>query len=435
MKSRETGVTWTTIQDCTHEYLFTPGFSVGICSLKEQEVDQIGGLGTCLEKVRFTLRTLPGWMLPKGYHEQTHAKFLNIVNPETRANIVGDSGDYPFVGHRHSMVIVDEAAKLLHSDTTDQSLSYVTNVQVDISTPQGTGNAFHRKVHSGAIPVFRFSWRDDPRKNWTVTGPDGKTVYPWFEKQKKLHPANIIASELEMDFDSSKEGIAIPAHWVQAAVELQLTTPAEQFQTPTEAGLDVAEEGENLSVLIPMTGPVAGTPLAWAHKNTTQSAHEAARIAREQGVVKLRYDCVGVGAGVRGTWESADTPLGFEPEAVNSGETPTDAVHPDGRTSKQMFMNLRAEMWWQLRRRFEKTWEFVHQNVKHPVDELISIPRHEQLILELSRPLHFYTETGKIKIESKKEMRTRGVKSPDFADALVYAAFRGPPKRKLVLFV
>ncbi len=85
-------------------------------------------------------------------------------------------------------------------------------------------------------------------------------------------------------------------------------------------------------------------------------------------------------------------------------------------------------MWWTLRRRFEKAYEFVEQGVKHPLEEMISIPDHPQLIAELSLPLSEYTETGKIKLESKDAMRRRGVKSPDFGDALVLCFFEVPKR-------
>ena len=46
------------------------------------------------------------------------------------------------------------------------------------------------------------------------------------------------------------------------------------------------------------------------------------------------------------------------------------------------------------------------------------IPQDDELVAELASPLYKYTSTGKIKIESKDEMRKRGIKSPDKADAL-----------------
>jgi hypothetical protein len=81
--------------------------------------------------------------------------------------------------------------------------------------------------------------------------------------------------------------------------------------------------------------------------------------------------------------------------------------------------NLKAELWWRLRCRFEKAYEHVTQEVDHPPEDMISIVDHPQLIAELSLPSVEYTENGKIRIESKEKLRRRGVKSPDFTEALV----------------
>ncbi len=91
-----------------------------------------------------------------------------------------------------------------------------------------------------------------------------------------------------------------------------------------------------------------------------------------------------------------------------------------GRTSQEKFVNARAEWWWMLRERFRKTWEVVNEGADYTSDELISIPNHATLIQQLSLPLAEPNEAGKIRIESKANMRRRGVASPDFADMLAY---------------
>jgi hypothetical protein len=51
---------------------------------------------------------------------------------------------------------------------------------------------------------------------------------------------------------------------------------------------------------------------------------------------------------------------------------------------------------------------------------MISLPNHPQLLAELSLPLVFRLDTGKLRLEQKDKMRARGVKSPDFGDSLAY---------------
>jgi hypothetical protein len=60
------------------------------------------------------------------------------------------------------------------------------------------------------------------------------------------------------------------------------------------------------------------------------------------------------------------------------------------------------------------------QGIVHPIEKCISIPRNDSLIADLSLPLVFRTEGGKIQLESKIMMAKRGVRSPDFGDAAAY---------------
>ena len=78
---------------------------------------------------------------------------------------------------------------------------------------------------------------------------------------------------------------------------------------------------------------------------------------------------------------------------------------------EKLFVNLRAEGYWRLRDLF--------------VAGEISIPQDNQLIGELAALRYKFDSGGRLLIESKDEMRKRGIPSPDKADALMLA-FIGP---------
>ncbi len=425
-KSREVGLTWLCCAFAVHRFLSRAGDSTGFGSRKFDFVDQLGNPDSIFEKIRFLLYHLPCWMLPGGFDERTHDKQANIVNPANGSSITGEGGDDIGRGGRKTRYFVDEAAHLERPQRADSSLSENTRVRIDVSTPNGPGNPFAAKRFSGKLPVFTLHWKDDPRKNATRTQPDGKVIYPWYESRKEaLIDPVVIASQLDIDYSASIEGIAIPAAWVRCAVEFAL--PPGQCVV---AGLDVGEMGPDLSVIIGRAGPVALPPESWGRTNTTETAWRARDIAARLKASEVCYDAGGPGAGVRGVWDTAEH-LPFSPTAVQFGGSPTDAWWPDGQTSKEKFLNLRAEMWWKLRARFERTYEFREKGVAHAVADMISLPNHPQLIAELSLPLAERTEGGKIKLESKDRMRARGVKSPNFADALAlafHAEVSGLPK-------
>jgi hypothetical protein len=196
--------------------------------------------------------------------------------------------------------------------------------------------------------------------------------------------------------------------------------------SPAVAGMDVAEEGKNKNVLIARRGPLVTGVTDWSQMNTTQSAFRARDEAQHLKATHLFYDVSGVGAGIRGPLNSSED-LRFQPVPVNGGDSPSHTLWDSGKASAELFRNLRAELYWRLRSRFEKAYECRILGISHPFEEMISIPHHSQLIADLSLPLYSYNETGKIVIESKIAMRKRGVASPDFADALAYCFSPPPP--------
>ncbi len=409
-KSRDMGATWLCCLYAVHGWLYRPGYTVGFGSRKLELVDRLGDPKCIFEKIRFLLEHLPPWMLPAGYRRGEHALFCRVLNPANGATITGEGGDDIGRGGRTSIYFVDESAYLERPLLVERSLSQTTNCRIDVSTPNGPGNPFASKRFSGAVPVFTLHWKDDPRK-----GQD------WYDYQKRVKyvadPVGL-AQEVDIDYTASIEGITIPAAWVRAAVGLELAATG-----PVTAGLDIAEYGRDSCAFVDRQGPVVHPPVTWGQCNTTQTAHRAREEAQKRGVSVLNYDVGGVGAGVRGTWESSDTPLPFEAQALNAGESPTNTVWPDGRTSRDLFANLKAELWWLLRLRFEKTFERVEQGIAHPDSECISLPSDPELIAQLSLPLFARTASGKIEIESKKKLRARGVKSPDRAEALCHAFY------------
>jgi hypothetical protein len=88
-------------------------------------------------------------------------------------------------------------------------------------------------------------------------------------------------------------------------------------------------------------------------------------------------------------------------------------------TSAEKFANLKAEIWWKMREMFRATFEAANGKPGSPDAETISIPAAcQDLITQLSQPRFFRTDRGKIIIESKDQLKKRGISSPDFADAL-----------------
>lgn len=440
-KSRDMGFTWLCAAYLVHRWLFRRGFAGGIGSRKQDLVDKIGDPDSIFEKIRIILRNLPGWMLPRSFDWQKHDNFLKLSNPDNGSVISGEAGDNIGRGGRKTMYLVDEAAWLQRPLLVDMALSNNTNTIIYVSTPNGPGNPFAQKRFSGAYRTFTMHWLNDPRKAaWVVYDANGavkatgvgatipldqngarmNAVYPWYEKMKARFDPVTIAQEIDIDYNASIEGVVCPGRWVRAAV--MLGKSGVTSQDDPVAGFDIAAEGSNENAIVIRRGFLVRKSdiIAWAHSDTYVTSKKAIRFLQSNGVKKVNFDGDGIGASVAGNW-AHESNIGFQFYGLRNQWRPTKRKWENGKTSAQMFVNLRAEMWFTIRRRLEKTFEHIEYGVEYLLDEMLALPEDGDLEKQLSMPLYEKNNEGKIKVESKETMRARGAKSPDRADALIMA--------------
>lgn len=408
-KSRDAGATYLNCAFAVWLWVFYPGSKVSFGSRKEDLVDKIGNPDSIFQKIRNIISNLPVEFQPREYNERQHAAFMRIVNPDNGATITGESGDNIGRGGRSGLYFKDESAFYERPELIDAALSQNSDVKIDVSTPNGNGNPFYRKRFSGKIPIFVFDWRDDPRKD-----------DEWYQKQADLLEPWILAQEVDRDYNASAENICIPSKYVQAAVNLELHSD----DNPV-AGLDVSDEGDDAKAQCIRRGPVVSHIEQWKEGDTTETTNKSILIAGDHGAVKINYDSIGVGAGVKAEYnrlcreKKPGLPIMI---GVNVGLPPTVGRFND-RPNKEMFLNLRAELTWKIRQRFERTYERVKGIKFWPDEDCISIPNHPELISEISRPKRIVTDGGKIQIESKKDMKKRGIPSTNLLDSVILAFY------------
>ncbi len=429
-KSRDMGISWLCMAFALWLWLFHPGVKVGFGSYKAEKVDKLGDPDSIFEKGRILLRNLPHEFLPSGYNEEDHAAYMKFIHPDNGSAVTGEAGDNIGRGGRASIYFIDEAAFLERPNNAEAALSQTANCRIWASTANGMGNPFYRKVMSGKFPVFRFHWTQDPRKDEA-----------WYADQKSKLESHVVASEIDIDYTASVERIVIPQRWVQSAVKINQMVDWPSYHSGI-AGLDVGGKGSGESVYIARFGPFVDPCVVWKDADPNLTAMLGMDQAKLDGVDAIHFDDIGVGEGTAATlqrekrWEiaviEAENPIDAPTRilgligmiGVNVGETASDALWPDDKRSYEKFANIRAELWWMLRDRFEKTHEHVlylegkEGGKAHPLDELIVMPDDPTLQAQLSAPTWDPTNKGKILIESKRSMASRGVPSPDRADAL-----------------
>lgn len=449
-KSRDMGATWLTAAFAVWVWLFRPGAAVGFGSRKLELVDKLGDPKCIFDKIRFIIRNLPTWLLKErapGFDPRQHDNFCKIINPANGATITGEGGDEIGRGGRTTVYFVDEAAFLPRPLLVDQALSANSRCKIYVSTPRGANNPFAAKRLSGKFPICTLHWRGDPRKTaWCLVPiawegridqegelelgdsvldyglgtppepPDGyRVIYPWYEELCLKEDPVAIAQEYDIDYSASLEGVIIPARWLRACVGLSLPTG-----TPF-AGFDVGA-GAAENVYLKRAGPVIQRIVRWREEDPTDAALKVVRMGEEDKIRRLFYDAIGPGAGIGGALKLARRSLGFAWTGVNVGLPPTETIWPDRMKSKEKFANLKAELWWRMRTRVERTYQYVVMGIAHPPEDMLALPPGpdtEALIAQLSGVRYFEQDTGKIIVESKKQLADRGVASPDVAEALV----------------
>lgn len=216
----------------------------------------------------------------------------------------------------------------------------------------------------------------------------------------------------------------IKPSWIEAAIDAHEKLG---FQAAGKRilGFDVADEGDDANATVLRHGSVVTDMRQWRGQDVIYSADKVYLYAQEQDIDRIVYDNIGVGAGVKAQFRRKNgkvQTLGFN---AGGAVYKPDAKYTDDKKNRDMFANIKAQAWWMVRDRFYKTWRAVHHGDSYPEDQLISLSGSlhelEYLTAELSRPQVDYDQNGRVKAESKKDMKKRGIPSPNRADALVMA--------------
>lgn len=195
------------------------------------------------------------------------------------------------------------------------------------------------------------------------------------------------------EFPRSDDDTIIPMELLESAKHRDTRAYED---APIIWGLDVARFGSDSSVLCKRQSNVVHTLERWRNLDLMQLT--GAVVAQYEACdhksrpAEILVDSIGLGAGVVDRLRELKLPA----RGINVSESPAM-----GGT----YLNLRAELWHKAKAWLEK------RDCK--------IPMNEDLISELATVRYTFTSNGKIKIESKDDIRRRGLKSPDMADAFV----------------
>lgn len=231
-------------------------------------------------------------------------------------------------------------------------------------------------------------------------------------KEEYGEDSNMFRVRVLGEFPIEGDNVIIPLHFCESAVDRDVAL----VDSVVVWGLDVARFGDDRTALAKRRGNhLLETIKFWTKADTTQNigrvVNEFNETPKSLRPDIIYVDAIGYGAGVcDGLCER-----GLPAYGINVAEVPAVG---------EKFMRLRDELWWSGREWF-RTMQ-------------VKMPRDDRLIGELTLPTYSFTSGGKIKAESKDEVKkrtSRGAgdlgRSPDLADAflLTFAGGQIVPKR------
>jgi len=299
---------------------------------------------------------------------------------------------------KNILYLIDEASGIPNNvyEVIEGSMSTAESKIILFSNPTRTSGYFFDTFHR-----FRAKWT-----NFTVSCFDSSQVDPkYIEDMAKYGlESNIYKIRVLGEFPVSNDDCIIGLDVLEAAVNRGIEGFGE-----TVWGVDVARYGFNRTALAKRQGPKLLEPLKyWAQKDLMSTVGliktEWDNTEKEKKPSKIVVDVVGLGAGVVDRLKELELPV----VGINACEV---------SSMNEKYPKMRDELWFAARDWFN--------------EKACDIPEDQVLISELAGPRYKVLSNGKIRVETKDEMKARGLESPDGGDAFTLTFSKEKPRMRI----
>ena len=345
-----------------------------------------------------TWRELAKWhrmSLCKSWFILTRQTYYAKHAPETWCTTaIPWSKDRPeaFAGthEKHVLVLMDEASAI------DDAIWEVT--EGAMTTPGAIWIVFGNPTRNTGR--FRECWREFA-KRWITVTVDSRTA-------KMANKSEIQMWREDYGEDSDFFRVRVRGEFPRAAsmqfISEEMVMEAEQrtlldIEWNRQArvfGLDVAYHGDDRSILLLRQGVKIHHMWKLPELDPDQLAYKCLEIAAEHDHEAFFIEEVGIGVGTYTTMK-------------NTGYDRLHPIKPQWRaTDERTYYNKRAEMWGRSREWIKKRGCLMINNL---VDK--------ELRQELTSIEYSFDNKGRYQLESKRDLKSRGLRSSDLADSLV----------------
>lgn len=320
-------------------------------------------------------------IFPDVAHTKTSLRFKNGSTVDgLSTDEAGRFEGYHQVGGQPLVIIADECKSIKEPIFSAIDKCHPTHL-LQVSSAGKKSGTFYKSFNNPELKfqTKRVIWKDCPHIS-----------EEYFErmkaKYKETHPyfRAMFYSEF---YGEDGDVYVIPSQMLEELRASKLV----KASSLKHAFIDVAAGGDETVVAV-MEGNFIHPLLTFVDSNTNSAVNRCIAYLKEMAVPAERVwmDSGGIGHPMADNFDRQ----GFVVGRVNNGSTAFDKA----------YFNRGAEIWWDARKSFE--------------DRKYILPEDEVLFEQLSSRLIDYKEGGKLGIESKADMRERGLSSPDRADAV-----------------
>ena len=224
--------------------------------------------------------------------------------------------------------------------------------------------------------------------------------------------SNVARVRVYGEFPAQEDDVFIPLQLVEASIvnEIDITESISKITL----GVDVARYGDDETIIVTNVAGKAEIAEVAHGQNLMRTVGNIVAIYRQlidkypqyHGVITAYIDDTGLGGGVTDRLievKKEERLLRLEVVPINFASSPPQ----DG--SEVKYNDITTYMWATVRDLMEA--------------KELQVPNDEELVAQLSVRKYEVTSKGKLALESKKDMKDRGIKSPDRADALALSCY------------
>lgn len=317
-----------------------------------------------------------------------------------------------------SLMANDESKMLMIGNPDDPSGEYFEAAKpgsgwhvVPISafdSPNFTGEPV---PHDVATQLIGKTYVEEKRRKWAP-------LWRWSEDGTHCLPPDGVVAETDPDVnpmwkskilgvfpEKNEPGGLIPVSWIKAAQLRDLSSTQHSKDAPNELGADIGGGGDD-SATCHRLGDVYRIIRSYSEPDTMVQCGIICDDLLRTNATCVKVDKIGIGWGIVNRGREMGKPF----IGINVGEGATD----NATASDERFLNLKMELWWNVRGLFERG--------------LIDIdPDDEDLAAELAGIRYERLSSGKMKIADKRrDAKGKTIASPNRAEALMLAA--APPR-------